>query len=322
MFDADPRHRRSSGLERPIRTSVPLDHVVDHPAWRTAQKSALGALSTRGSVVLIGGNGTGKTLFLRVLAHTLRQGGQNVVLHRPGSNLGPIRPEILLVDDAGRLPIRRLYTLAQHARHCVFAGPPSLHGRLSQLHLGLTLVNLAPLEPRAAKMFLSEFLMRSGVPVEFLRPDAAMALVEAAAGVPRRIEMLTGLVVFMARLEDVPQVVPSHVRAASEIQSETTLGRDELAAIVSSKSTVNEDHHARQNERLMGGLTPRWSVRSDTTAMLRVPLSSRKRPSALHLIKTALAALFGRRPWSRRRQWRRPVLARALSSRGDKTRPR
>jgi hypothetical protein len=308
MPGVDLRHRRSHGPERQIHAAVSVDHVIDHPAWRTTQDSVLNALSTPGLVVLLGEEGTGKTLFLHVLARTLRQARRNVVLHRPGTNLSPLRPEILLVDDADRLPDQRLHTLAQHARHCVFAGPASLRRRLAQRRHRLTTVTLAPLAPRAATLFLADILARSNLPADLLHPDAVAALLEVTSGVPRRLETLTSLAAFMARLEDVPQVLPTHVGAAVEVQSETTLHDDDLEAVHEGDQPSNNGWHAGQTDSANHGHAESQAIgplRPDTAAMLRIPLSSRKHVNALQLVKAAFAALFGLRR-HRRRSSRKP----------------
>jgi hypothetical protein len=303
MPGVDQRDRRFHGSERQIHAAVSVDHVIDHPAWRTTQDSVLNALSTPGLVVLLGGEGTGKTLFLHVLARTLRQARRNVVLHRPGTNLGPLRPEILLVDDADRQSDQRLHTLAQHARHCVFAGQPSLRRRLAQRRQRLTTVTLAPLAPRAATLFLADILARSNLPADLLHPEAVAALLEATSGVPRRLETLTSLAAFMARLEDVPQVLPTHVGAALEKQSETTLHDDDFEAVPQSDGSFDNGWRVDQTDSAIHGDAESQAIRAlrpDTAAMLRIPLSSHKHVSALQLVRAAFATLFGLRRHRRR----------------------
>lgn len=305
MLGADQHHRRSHASERQIHAAVAVDHVIDHPAWRTAHDTVLNALSTPGLVVLLGEEGTGKTLFLHVLARSLRQARRNVVLHRPGTNLGPLRPEILLVDDADRLSDQRLHTLAQHARHCVFAGQPALRRRLAQRRQRLTTVTLAPLAPRAAMLFLADILARSNLPADLLHPDAVAALLEATSGVPRRLETLTSLAAFMARLEDVPQVLPTHIAAAVDVQSETALPEDELTAVRASDRSFGRVDQTDSAVHGDGESQAIRSLRPDTAAMLRVPLSSRQHASAFGLIRAAFAALLGLRR-HRRRPLRKP----------------
>jgi hypothetical protein len=142
------------------------------------------------------------------------------------------------------------------------------------------------------------------------------ALLETTSGVPRRLETLTSLAAFMARLEDVPQVLSTHIAAAVEVQSETALPEDELTAVPEGDRSFNTNWRVGQTDSALHGDAEGEAIRQlrpDTAAMLRVPLSSsRKHASALGLVRAVFAALLGLRR-HRRRPVRKP--RRTVSSR-------
>lgn len=212
----------------PFHALVQLNEVVAHPGWAAAMKRALEALAKPGVVVITGGEGSGKTLLMQALARALNEAGRKAVLLGSGIPSQAGKPEIVLVDEAHRLSGGLLRALAGKAACCVFAGPPSL---LDQVEgLAVEHVVLAPLSPAEVGPFLATQLARAHQPADLLHPDAVAALAWRSAGVPRRLQLLAGLAIFMARLENADQVTRAHVDQADEVQNGTTLENDEQDA--------------------------------------------------------------------------------------------
>lgn len=224
-----------SGLAHSARTvfpnSVTPEQVVVHPGWAAAWQVALVALNVRPArpgqiVAIVGQPGVGKSLFIQALDAALRP-NQPVVLIRPGSPVEvgspQIVPEIVLVDDADRLPPEVTEALIHRGYRCVLAGSPALLDRFPAGLSDFSVIELRPIAPADVAAFLAVQLARAGQPAHRFTPDAVTVLAHRSGGNPRTLQMLAGLTMFLARLEDAPQVTAEHVTEAAEVQSGTSL---------------------------------------------------------------------------------------------------
>jgi type II secretory pathway predicted ATPase ExeA len=203
------------------------DQAVAHPAWQAALAGIKGSLSKPGLVAIIGAPGTGKTLLLHAVAERVLASGGVAALFQPAPVAGSRRPDVVLIDDAGRLTASMLKALAQQGRPVVVAGGPDLAVRLRGAGVPATVVTLGLLAPDDAVAFLKAQLAAAERPVDLIQPAALMQLVQRSQGVPRDLQMLAGLSVFVARLADAPQVTPAHVEQAALIQTGTEPGDDD-----------------------------------------------------------------------------------------------
>ena len=224
------QHQTKDTSKLPFHGAVGVDEIIVHSEWVVAWERVSEALATPGVVALVGARGAGKTLFLQTFARELQYAGWEVELVQQGSTARSADPQIILVDEADRLPKPLLQSLAARGRPCVFAGLPALSGHLSELPVHVTTVALSPLPPREVGSFLGEQLARSNQPQDLLQPDAVAALAHYSGGEPARLQLLAGLAVFMARLEDAPRVSAAHVKAATTVQSGASLGASDVGA--------------------------------------------------------------------------------------------
>ncbi len=204
------------------------DQAVAHPAWQAALAGIEGGLGKAGLIAIIGTPGTGKTLLLHAVAERVLASGGVAALFQPAPVPGSRRPDVVLIDDAGRLTASMLKALAQQGRPVVVVGGPDLAARLRGAGVPATVVTLGPLAPDDAVAFLKAQLASAERPVDLIQPAALMQLVQRSQGVPRNLQMLAGLSVFVARLADAPQVMPAHVEQAALIQTGTEPGDDDL----------------------------------------------------------------------------------------------
>ena len=224
------QHQTKDTSKLPFHGAVGIDEIIVHSEWVVAWERVSEALATPGVVALVGMRGAGKTLFLQTFARELQYAGWEVELVQQGSTARSADPQIILVDEADRLPKSLLQSLAARGRPCVFAGLPALPDHLSELPVHVTTVALSPLPPREVGSFLGEQLARSNQPQDLLQPDAVAALAHYSGGEPARLQLLAGLAVFMARLEDAPHVSAAHVKAATTVQSGASLGASDVGA--------------------------------------------------------------------------------------------
>ncbi len=204
----------------PDKVSIPfpvlagLDEVVRHPGWVQAFAAVRAGLAAGTPVVLAGQPGLGKSLLLKVLAHTLEQEGQTVVL-LPGSNQVQDRqPDVVLLDEADRVPRTLLQHLVSGAPGCVLVGPRTLLDSLHGLAAARTLVELRPLSPEEVGPYLSEQIGRAGLPDALLGPGTFEALAQAGNGNPRRLQKLASRALFRAWMDNADQVSATHVAEA------------------------------------------------------------------------------------------------------------
>ena len=236
------RADRTAPLRQAFRVDITGREVVRYRRWRVAQDSILRALTAPGLVVLVGPAGTGKTLMLEAIAHLLRAAGRDVAL-LPGVRAAkPMADpaysagaDVLLIDDADDLSEASLASLVRPKPLCLLAGSDNLPARLNVLGCAITLITLAPLDAADVALFLAEQLDLAGQPSDLFEPAAVTALAQQSGGVQRTLQMLAGLSVFIARLEDAACVSAAHVASAGLVGDGTDLygtsrDSDEIAA--------------------------------------------------------------------------------------------
>ena len=220
----------------PFPTAVPPGEAVHHQNWQAAWREALSALRRRGTVLLLGDSGTGKTLFLRALNASLAAEGRRVALvQRQGSGAAAgkldVRPEgstdIILIDDADRVPGTLLAALVASGRPLLLAGQPALRNRIGTLPADAAVVTLHPLTQPMTAQFLARQLEAAGMSPALFHRDAVASLWRHSGGVPRPLQALAGLSLFVAQLEGAPAVLPGHVASAVAAQSGTADQDDE-----------------------------------------------------------------------------------------------
>lgn len=208
---------------RPLFYAAPRpEQAVAHPQWQAALRTVEHALRHPGIVAVVGLPGTGKTLLLHAVAQRLRAAGRVPALLRAGSPSDVQAPDVILIDEADQLTPDMFDALVQYGRPVAMAGPPDLPHRLARLRASLTVVTLAPLRPDEAAMFLEAQLSAAGQPARLLHRDAVRMLIQRSRGVPRELQMLAGLSVFVARLTEADQVTAAHVEQAALVQHGTT----------------------------------------------------------------------------------------------------
>ena len=216
------------GASHPLFPAAPRpDQAVSHPAWQAALAGVEANLGKSGLIAVIGAPGSGKTLLLHAVAERVLATGGVAALFQPTPVPGSRRPDVVLIDDAGRLTASMLRALAQQGRPMVVAGGPELAERLRGAGVPAVIVTLGPLTPDDAAAFLRVQLAAAERSAELIQPAALMQIVQRSHGVPRNLQMLAGLSVFVARLADAPQVTPAHVEQAALIQTGTEPGDDD-----------------------------------------------------------------------------------------------
>ncbi len=219
------------GASHPLFPAAPRpDQAVAHPAWRAALAEIEGGLGKPGLIAVIGAPGSGKTLLLHAVAERVLATGGVAALFQATPVPGSRGPDVVLIDDAGRLTASMLRALAQQGRPMVVAGGEELAKRLRAAGVPAAIVTLGLLAPDDAAAFLRVQLAAAERPADLIQPAALMQLVQRSQGVPRSLQMLAGLSVFMARLADAPQVTPAHVEQAALIQTGTEPGDDDADA--------------------------------------------------------------------------------------------
>lgn len=186
-----------------------------------AVRAGLGAGSL---VAVVGGSGLGKSLLLQLLKREYLQAGQHAVLLPGEAAVSTGRTEIVLVDDADRVPANLLHELARRAPRCVLAGSGDLLAALGHLSGNPVVVEMQPLSLGDIGPYLQEQVERAGWPSDLLTPGAVASLARHSAGNPHMLQSLACRTLLMARLQDADQVSERHVHLAAAHYSDANAG--------------------------------------------------------------------------------------------------
>ncbi len=265
------------------------DQVVAHPAWQAALAGVEANLGKSGLIAVIGAPGSGKTLLLHAVAERVLAAGGVAALFQPSPVPGSRRPDVVLIDDAGRLTVSMLRALAQQGRPMVVAGGQDLAERLQGAGVPAIIVTLGLLTPDDAATFLRVQLAAAERSAELIQPAALMQLVQRSQGVPRNLQMLAGLSVFVARLADAPQVTPAHVEQAALIQTGTEPGDDDPDGEEDEPAVPRPARRSPSPLQASGQSLPAQPVPASPLTMLPVP--SQRRLGGWTMAALSLGAL-------------------------------
>ena len=194
---------------------------VPHAAWTAARRDILEAFAAGEHLVaLIGPSGVGKSLLLREIENSLRSPEFPVLrLERAEWVDAAVAPQVLLVDDAGRMADTALKQLANRVvGFTVVTGLPSFTARLE--NLPHRVVELKPLRPADVAAYVTLRLTRMGLDRTRLGRGTLEALDEAATGVPGRLNLLIGASFLVADMAGSQEVRPEHVSEAVALRAE------------------------------------------------------------------------------------------------------
>lgn len=191
-----------------------LTEVVRHPGWVDAFTTVRAGLEARRPVVLAGEPGLGKSLLLRDLQRVLQDEDQVVILIPGGDRSQDRSPDVVLLDDADRVPPALLKHLIGSAPRCVLAGPRALVDTLEGLAASPVLVEMRPLSNDEVWPYLRDQVQRAGLPDTLLGPGTFDALAQGGAGNPRRLQKLASRALFHAWIDNADQVSTAHVAGA------------------------------------------------------------------------------------------------------------
>ena len=205
--------------DNPFRIPVTPDEAFAHPRWGHARAALLANLARGGAVVLLGPPGSGKTLLLHDLAHTLRHEGRSVRLIACSDAVDPaLTADVLLVDDAGFMDAATLAAVCAARTPLVLAANPSFANRLAGLPRPVVPVVLEPLPPQDVARFVAARLAASGQARDLLEPEAVLALARHSGGLLRLVNVLGAVATFLARLDGSPRVCLRHVEEAAAMR--------------------------------------------------------------------------------------------------------
>lgn len=216
---------------------VAPDAAVAHPAWCRARTAALEALTAGSHAVLLGPPGSGKSLLLKNLAHTLRGAGKPVHLIGQTGASGDARAGgILLVDEADALGTDALGVLCAGPGPVLLAMLPGGSERLPQRSHPVRHVVLDRLAPLEVARFVAARLAAAGRPGDFLEPEAVLALARHSGGLPRLVNVFGAAAVFFAGLDGSSRIGQRHVDEAAAMRDE--IAEDALPAVLAEPPSV------------------------------------------------------------------------------------
>ncbi len=194
-----------------------MQRIVAHRGWRETRERALSALG-RGArwVAVLSPAGTGKTLLLQELAHLLRSRGvASELVVRGDLVIDSPAGAIMLIDEAGRMDVATLDRLDQGpGAGYIVADLPILAERLRELAGSVEIVAIAPLAPDEVGGFLAARLMAAGYASDVFAGTATERLASESAGIPRVIDRLAGMALFLAGMDGSERVEAHHIEAA------------------------------------------------------------------------------------------------------------
>ena len=222
----------------PAAVSVPfpvlagVGEVVRHPGWVAALDAVRAGLAAGSPVVLAGDPGLGKSLLLLTLKRELEGAGQVVVLLPKGDPGTPARPpDVVLLDEADRVPPALVQDLLRRAPRCVLAGPRQLLGVVAACNIQPVLVEMRPLSPDEVGPYLQAQVERAGLPDALFGPGTYATLAAHSHGNPRDLQKLASRALFRTWMDDADEVSVAHVAAslAPEVGDANAFGSNEPA---------------------------------------------------------------------------------------------
>lgn len=197
------------------------DAAFPHPAWQEARAVLLKALDDGGITVLLGAPGSGKSLLLKELARTLRQGGKPARLIERTDALDTLPGSgILLVDEADTLSPDALAALCAGPAPVVLAALPGFPTRLAGNPRPVRAAMLDQLRPQDVARYVAARLDAVGRPRNLIEPEAVLALAQHSNGLLRLVNTLGGAAVFLAGLDGAEHVGRCHVDEAASMRDD------------------------------------------------------------------------------------------------------
>ena len=195
----------------PFPVIAGLGEVIRHPGWVEALNAVRTGLKAGSSVVLAGEPGSGKSLLLLTLMREFEAEGRTVIL-LPGSKIeAGVQPDLVLLDEADRVPRDMLTHLVGRAPRCILVGSRRLLDVVEGAAAAPLLVEMRPLLPKEVAAYLLEQIQRAGLPDSLLGPGTVQAIAHHGRGNPRQIQKLASRALFRAWIDNANEVSTAHV---------------------------------------------------------------------------------------------------------------
>ncbi|GAC1346081.1 MAG: hypothetical protein NVSMB18_27300 [Acetobacteraceae bacterium] len=210
----------------PFRLQSVPGEAYPHPSWVRARAEALAALERGQSAAVLGRAGSGKSLLLQDVAHELRRQGRVVAtIGRAEALTGPIAGDVVVVDEAGLMPVEALRALCSEGRPVLLAALPDFASSLALLPGPVVQVTLERLAAEEVARFVVGRLDAAGRRRDLFEPAAILALALHSGGVPRLVNVLAGSALFLAEQEETGQEEAGQEEAGQDEAGHKGVGR-------------------------------------------------------------------------------------------------
>ncbi|MFH5925318.1 hypothetical protein [Roseomonas xinghualingensis] len=271
---------------------------MPHAAWTAARRDILEAFAAGEHLVaLIGPSGVGKSLLLREIENSLRSPEFPVLrLERAEWVDAAVAPQVLLVDDAGRMADTALKQLANRVvGFTVVIGLPSFRARLETLPHRV--VELGPLRPADVAAYVALRLTRMGLDRARLARGTLEALAEAAGGIPGQMNLLIGASFLVADMAGSQEVRPEHVNEAAALRAESLgLPAEGAPTVAPPEMAVEAEPPPAPSQQPAQPAEPAAPPPAGLSAASSQPPGARPAVPLLDRLRDALAD----RPWAER----------------------
>ena len=281
------RHSTDILVPFPIRAGP--GEVLPTTAWTETLTAVRNALESGSTVLLTGAPGVGKSLLLRCLRRDLA-GSDCTVLLIPGET-GSIGqpPNVLLLDDADRIPEALLTQLLAKVERSVLVGSSALLDRTGRCGTRIRSVMLRALTPPEVADFICAELRRVGLPETVFEPDAVDLLVRHTGGGPAAIRIHAALALFLARLDSADCVTAAHLADALDRTGTVPLSDDPPAPAPDEPASIPATPAVQSRPPL---LSPPVTTGSSAMRLGRVRVWSLSKPAGLAAAGLAVIALL------------------------------